>query len=220
MSGIEAYVTRAMRLDSQRLDVHAQNLANADTPGFCRMMLLARSGGAQLVVDQTPGPVTPVVDPMQVAINGNGWLAVSNGRATELTRTGDLMRGADGLLHTRHGETVLGQNGPIKIGTGAVDFKADGSVWQNGSSVGRMQVVVPSDPSSLRAVGDGYYTASGVKQASATVVKGAREASNVDEVSEVTGLIHATSFFQIAQKVVLTGDDANKKLTDDVGRTR
>jgi len=63
-----------MSIESQRLDVIAQNLANVDTPGYQRQVLTAKSFVAQLsstLTNLVAQPVTPPVRPDSLAITSS-----------------------------------------------------------------------------------------------------------------------------------------------------
>ena len=151
----------------QRQDVLANNLANASTTGF-RAELQAfravpvRGDGASTRVyaletttgyDPAAGPVQQTGRPLDVALQGNGWLAVQGFDGTEAyTRMGSLQVDAEGTLMTSGGRTVLGDGGPIQIPADSTpQIAADGTVTvrqPNGSltTVGRLKLVTPEAP--------------------------------------------------------------------------
>src|SRR5215471_5949741 len=110
----------------QRQDVVAHNLANASTAGFRAEMTAfravpVRGDGASTRVyalESTPGynaeagPVQATGRNLDVALQGNAWLAVQGLDGTEAyTRAGALDVDAEGLLKTKTGLTVLGDGG-------------------------------------------------------------------------------------------------------------
>ncbi|HWH74616.1 MAG TPA: flagellar basal body rod protein FlgF, partial [Methylibium sp.] len=151
----------------QRQEVLSNNLANASTTGF-RAELQAfravpvRGDGASTRVyaletttghDVTPGPVASTGRALDVAMQGNAWLAVQGFDGTEAyTRMGSLQTGPDGTLTTSGGRTVLGDGGPITIPPNTEPtIGADGSVsvrQANGTlnTVGRLKLVTPEAP--------------------------------------------------------------------------
>src|ERR1044071_9148189 len=127
----------------QRQDVLAHNLANASTPGFRAEMTAFRAVPVQgqgastrvYALESTPGynaepgAVQPTGRNLDVALKGNGWLAVQGLDGTEAyTRGGALDVNAEGLLVTKTGLTVLGDGGPITIPANAqVQIAPDGT---------------------------------------------------------------------------------------------
>jgi flagellar basal-body rod protein FlgF len=108
----------------------SNNLANASTTGFkaqlntFRAVPLVGEGMATrtYVVDSTAGTdftggaMQQTGRSLDIAINGDGWLAVQAADGTEsYTRAGDLKINENGLLQTQSGHNVLGDTGPITI---------------------------------------------------------------------------------------------------------
>ena len=129
--------------NSYRQDVIANNLANSETVGFKRDLalfqerrtafqerggsgwsdpLLEHIGGGILatptVVDTHQGDLEPTANPLDVAIQGNGYFAVSDGQEKHLTRDGRFMMNSAGelILSTEQGNHILDEKGkPIKL---------------------------------------------------------------------------------------------------------
>src|SRR3989339_1915418 len=143
----------------------SQNLANTNTPGFraaintFRAVPLVGEGLATraFVVDSTAGAdfsegvMEPTGRPLDVAVNGKGWIAVQTADGKEAyTRNGSLQSTAAGLLQTRNGLNVQGDDGPITLPPDTqVTVAQDGTIStvplanQPGSSVviGRIKLV-------------------------------------------------------------------------------
>jgi flagellar basal-body rod protein FlgF len=128
----------------QRQDSLANNLANASTTGFRAEMqafraVPIRGDGATtraFALESTigystaPGPVTTTGRSLDVAVQGNSWLAVQALDGTEAyTRAGALQVNAEGQLVTPSGLPVLGDGGPITLPANAsAEIAADGSI--------------------------------------------------------------------------------------------
>jgi flagellar basal-body rod protein FlgF len=202
----------------QRQDVLAHNLANASTPGF-RAELQAfravpvRGDGASTRVyvlestvghDLRPGPVQPTGRALDVAPQGNTWLAVQTLDGTEAyTRAGALQVNEEGTLVTPAGLPVVGDGGPIALPPGAtVDIATDGTVTaQTGGAapqaVGRLKLVAPEVP--LQRGMDGLFRAAGGDldaDPAARVMGGALEGSNVSPVESMVAMITAARQFE------------------------
>jgi len=207
-----------------RQDVLAGNLANASTPGF-RAELQAlravpvRGDGASTRVyalettvgyDARPGPVASTGRALDVALQGNAWLAVQALDGTEAyTRGGALQVGADGQLVTASGLPVAGEGGPITLPANAgVDIAADGSVVATvaGSRpqvAGKLKLVTPEAP--LARGSDGLFRAAEGELAAdpqARVQGGALEGSNVSPIESMIGMIAAARQFEQQMKVL------------------
>lgn len=151
----------------QRQDVLAHNLANVSTNGFREELqsfraVPVRGDGAStraFALETTtgynpePGNVIATGRSLDVAVKGNGWLAVQGLDGTEAyTRAGALDVNAEGTLVTRSGLTVLGGGGPISIppnaevsiaGDGTVSARVPGGVP---APVGRLKLVTAEAP--------------------------------------------------------------------------
>lgn len=208
----------------QRQDQLAHNLANASTNGF-RAELQAfravpvRGDGASTRVyalessvghDTRSGPVQSTGRPLDVAMQGQAWLAVQALDGTEgYTRAGALQVNAEGLLVTPAGLTVLGDGGPITLpADAAVEVAADGTITtQVGNDptqqAGRLKLVTPEVP--LARGEDGLFRAAGGELAAdpaARVQSGALEGSNVSPVETMVAMIAAARQFEQQMKVL------------------
>jgi flagellar basal-body rod protein FlgF len=208
----------------QRQDVLANNLANVSTTGF-RAELQAfravpvRGEGASTRVyalestvghDQRPGPVQGTGRSLDVAMQGNAWLAVQSLDGTEAyTRAGALQVNAEGQLVTPTGLPVLGDGGPITLpANAAVDIGPDGTISatvgnQRPQQVGRLKLVTPEAP--LARGTDGLFRAADgdlPADANARLQAGALEGSNVSPVETMVAMIAAARQFEHQMKML------------------
>jgi flagellar basal-body rod protein FlgF len=211
-----------------RQDTLANNLANASTPGF-RAELQAfravpvRGDGASTRVyalestvghSTQAGPVQSTGRALDVAVQGQSWLAVQALDGTEAyTRAGALQVSPEGQLVTVSGLPVQGDGGPITVPANAtVDVAADGSVVaQVGSgrptTVGRLKLVTPEVP--LNRGTDGLFRAAEGDlpgDPTARVQSGALEGSNVSAVETMVAMIAAARQFEQQMKVLQGAD--------------
>jgi flagellar basal-body rod protein FlgF len=154
--GIWAAASGAMG-QTLALDVAAENIANASTPGYhvdravFRDMLTRahakRSGGFNLVygqvgsitTDPTAGAFVPTGRPLDVALKGGSYLVVKTPRGERYTRHGSIQLAQDGTLTTREGDPLLDPNRkPIKVSpTSKLAVAPDGNVLVDGSRAAR-----------------------------------------------------------------------------------
>lgn len=67
-------------------------------------------------LDLSPGDIITTGRNLDIAIEGNGWFAVSSTQGKEAyTKAGNLRLDANGMLTTASGHPVLGNGGPISI---------------------------------------------------------------------------------------------------------
>jgi flagellar basal-body rod protein FlgF len=208
----------------QRQDQLANNLANASTNGFRAEMqafraVPVRGDGASTRVyalessvghDTRPGPQQATGRSLDVAMQGNAWLAVQALDGTEAyTRAGSLQVSAEGQLVTPAGLAVLGDGGPITVGVNAaVEIASDGTITATTGAgrpqqVGRLKLVVPEENLSRGAdglfrAGDGELPAN----PAARLQSGALEGSNVSAVETMVAMIAAARQFDQQMKML------------------
>lgn len=212
----------------RRLDTVATNLANVSTTGYkAQRLTLEATGGdgayarvAEGLYDATDGTVDRTGHPTDVALQGEGWLAVDGGGRTLLTRDGRLRPTPDGTLVAPGGQPVLGEAGPIVVPPGeTVRIEADGTV--TASLSGRLDRlrIVQAEASPL---GGNLWAPEGdvtdAVPGTVELVPGALEASNVDPMAAMVELVEASRTFEVFQKAMQASDDLDSRL-NEMGRS-
>lgn len=206
--------------------VLANNLANADTPGFrAERAVFAEflqpragsappgDGGTAYSIDRATwrdtaaGSISTTGNPFDLALKGDGFFAVETPRGERYTRAGRFMLAGDGKLADAEGNAVLDARGmPIVLGPNdtRVEVRGDGSVRSENGPIGQLRVVRFDDPQKLRAEGGRLYASDepGAPAERPGVVQGAVEGSNVQPVVEITTLTAQMREFQFATQFV------------------
>ncbi len=217
------------KANMERQDVLSHNLANVSTNGF-RAELQAyravpvRGDGASTRVysletsvgyDDAAGPITVTGSPLDVAMQGNAWMAVQGLDGTEAyTRMGSLTVDAEGNLKTQAGLPVMGDGGPIVTPPDtAISIAPDGTVSAKQSDgtttpVGRLKLVTPE--SKLQRGTDGLFRAADgtdlPTDPNARLQDGALEGSNVSAVGTMVTMIAAARQFEAQMKMMQTAE--------------
>lgn len=191
---------------SRRVDVIANNIANADTPGFKGddlifeealqgvqnddvrtdapergfkdSELLSRAGDEKRVVlyggeftDLRAGQPKATGNPLDVAIEGNGFLEVLTPDGVRLTRAGNLALDQGGRLVTRDGFLVLGAGAAgtdptqraLTVGNSQINIDIEGNIYSSpdkgGAQVGKLSLVKVENPSALKKSGNNLFEA-------------------------------------------------------------
>lgn len=147
--GLSAQIAARWQLDSI-----ANNVANANTTGFradeIRFEQLISSAGDRNVsfasagdtyVQRRSGSMVKSDNPLDVAISGDGWLALQTPNGTIYTRDGRMTMAENGLLQSVNGYSILDAgNAPIRLNPadGPVSISRDGMITQNGIQVGAL----------------------------------------------------------------------------------
>lgn len=242
-----------LQANQYRQDVMANNLANVDTVGFkedlavmrerlvessrgpgaeFRNDLLDRLSGGTFVAPTyhsfAAGPVTPTDNPLDVAISGDGFLAVQVGDEVRYTRDGRFTTNAQNELVMVAGDgraRVLDDAGvPIVLlpaAAGAPRIEANGTIRQGNAAVGKIGLVEFADRNTLRKVGANLFkaTADGPLTArNTTVTAGAVEGSTVDPVQGLAEMIEVSRAYQLNAQMITLQDMTIGQAISRVGR--
>jgi flagellar basal-body rod protein FlgF len=228
---------------SQALDLAAGNLANAGTAGyraerdyFRSAILGPDSLGSQLNttvnafgilggsrLDFGQGALTPTGNPLDLAIEGDGFFAIQTQQGIRYTRDGQLQRAQDGTLTTQSGEPLLdGKKQPIRLPAGSIAVGSDGAVSVNGAIAGNLALFTFSTPQDLAAEGANRYVAVSGAQPSAgrgAIHQGALEASNQDVIQGSLQLVLMQRQAEMMEKAVsIFSNDLDKAASEDLPR--
>jgi len=165
-----------------------------------------------------------------LALAGEGFFAIEHTNragetSTMYTRNGSFTLSKEGYLVTEDGDYVLDtQNRRIRLNT-LIDSKIsdDGTIYQNGTAVTRIQVVDFENYDYLEKYGETYYRpveGARTTNASALVKSGYLEMSNVNIVSEMVNLIAITRQYESNQKIIQTYDDSLEIAVTQLGRVQ
>jgi flagellar basal-body rod protein FlgF len=239
-------LSRQMAL-SHELDVVANNIANIDTTGFkadkaaFSELLMPHAADQQFPgsdrrlsfvqdratwIDFSPGSIQHTGDPLNVALDGKGYLVVQTPRGERYTRNGALSTNATGQLVSSEGYQVLGDGGPITFQPTDHDI----SISPNGiitvregastadSQRGKLQIVGFDQPQRLQKDSSSTFMApngvnAGPRPPDTRVMQGAVEKSNVNAVAEMARMIQITrSYSDIAAILQQQGDQRRNAL--------
>jgi len=226
-----AAAASGMSAEEQRLDVIADNLANADVAGFKSSVMtsLAVSDGEHgfgtVVVGKNPvwrqGKLAKSGGPFDVAIDGTGFFALRRADGTRIyTRDGEFSRSADGLVRNAAGAVLEGVH--IPANALRVSVATDGKVLVDTPSVqhvkaGRISLTVFPAPQNLLRTPDGAYLAThaagrgfallpGSGQ-SGRLMFGMLERSNVNVMESMMEILSAQRAFEANSKGVQAADE-------------
>jgi flagellar basal-body rod protein FlgF len=221
-------------LKQMQVETISQNLANADTLGYKKdilsfkdylmpreMVSLIPDGRimgdlSSSVIDFSSGNFIKTGNPLDVAIEGEGFFSLEGGR---YTRRGDLKRDAEGYLTTYNGIRVLGKKGPIRLPEGKTEISEQGVVSSGGIEIGTLRLVRFEETEKLSKKDGGIFSSAGRGTEIRTALKtGYVEKSNVEVVKEVVRLIESLREFEMFQKAIHFFDEAASKVNNDVGR--
>jgi flagellar basal-body rod protein FlgF len=215
--------------------VRANNMANLNTSGFKTDFEQSRSMGVYygdgqptraFALTESPradfesGPMQQTGNPMDVAIQGDGFIAVQAPDGSEAyTRAGNLSIDAAGTLRTAGGLAVLGNSGPISLPPldkievgkdGTISIIALGQAASTMVDTNRIKLVSPEITNMKKGVDGLFRQRDGLTaEASANVriVGGMLEGSNVNAMSEFTQILSLSRQYDMQLKVMKAAED-------------
>jgi flagellar basal-body rod protein FlgF len=213
------------------------NLANVNTTGFradldafknlpmkgpgyeSRVYSQEQSVG----VDQSPGSLMQTGRALDVAVQGEGFIAVQAKDGSEVyTRAGNLRIGSGGMLETATGELVLGSGGIIslppyeklEIGTdGTVSVRPLGQTASTLAAVDQIKLVKPEIENLIKREDGLLQHKDNVPQAPDTEIKlvsGALESSNVNAVDALVNMIELSRLYELNIKMMESADATDR----------
>jgi flagellar basal-body rod protein FlgF len=233
----------ALMARSQALDVVANNLANASTPGYraehniFRSLLASASGhltsnlnvaindfgilgGNQM--DMTQGNLDRTGNDLDFAVQGPGFFTIQTTNGQFYTRNGNFQVSPQGQLITAEGDPVIGEQGIIRIVGGPVNVSQDGTISVNGAVAGKMKLVEFPVGTALESAGKTYYSApkdSATAATKSTVAQGMLEDSNVNPVGSAVELVSVQRYAEMMQRALKMFDsDINRIASDELPR--
>ncbi len=189
---------------------------------------MARPRIAVSKTDFSQGAMHFTGDPLDVAINGEGFFKVNSPQGELYTRNGHFVMSSDGTLVTPQGFTVQGTDGAIVIpaGTRDVNISGDGQVFADGELVNNINFVTVDNLQNLEKQGQNLYRprpdvpvaeldplANGAR-----LSQGFVETANVEVVSEMVNMIEVQRQFEAYQKVIQTSDAVDTSAIQRVGK--
>lgn len=212
---------------------NSHNLANLNTTGFkadidnFKAMQVYGPGEASRVygedhrmgVDHTPGQLISTGVPLDVAIEGDGFIAVQDLDGSEAyTRNGNLQVTEQGLLVTSAGDPVLGDGGPITLSAyediligkdGSITIKPLGQGGGELAVLDRIKLVNPDTQNMERNARGLFTTGNEVEPANAEVSLASEtlETSNVNSVDALVTMIELSRQFETQIKMMSTAEE-------------
>lgn len=218
--------------------VNANNLANVNTIGFqadlanfraqlvdgpgyeSRAYALGENAGARF----EKGTIQSTGRPLDVAVNGDGWIAVQAMDGTEAyTRAGNLRVNINGQLLTGAGHPVMGESGPIvipefeklEIGRdGTISVRPIGQQPSTLAEVGRIKLVAPKHSELVKGEDGLLRTRTGgaaPATTEVTLLSGALESSNVNSVEALVDMIGLARQYEMSVKIMQTAKEMDEQ---------
>ena len=219
---------------------HANNLANISTNGFQRDLEQARSMpvfgdgfparafalSERPATDFTPGALVETGRDLDIAVNGDGWVAVQAPNGGEAyVRTASMNVDSLGILRAGNGMPIMGNAGPIAVPPqqqievgqdGTISVRAMGEGPRVMAEVDRIKLVQPNLQNMTKGLDGLIHTIDGQParaDAMVRVTSGFLEASNVNAVEEMTSVLALAKQFELHIKMMNTAKEDDQAMT-------
>jgi flagellar basal-body rod protein FlgF len=233
-------LSRQISLQRQ-MDVTANNIANMNTTGFKAQALLFQEYLAPVARDRdfaypdqrlsfvdswgtvgdfTGGDLADTGNPLDVALIGEGFLAVQTPAGERWSRGGSLAIDRSGVLVDLNGNPVLSDGGPISFDTSETDISiaSDGTISSSAGTKGRLRVVEFANPQELTREGNSLFAGGTPVAATETsVVQGSVEKSNVSGVAEMSEMIRVQRAYESLASLASRQDDIRRDAIKRLG---
>ena len=235
MNSIYLGLTGASARERQ-VEVVANNLANVSTTAFkgdrvrFESVLLSQEGAtgvkvAATVPDLSDGSMVATGRALDVALDGDGLMAVRGAAGERYVRGGSLMIDADGKLALTTGEVVIAETGrTLRVGRGneeRVSFTNGGEVLVDGASVGQLRLRAFANPEALVREGAGRFRAppeAGAQKGNVNVHGATLEHANSDVTRGLVEMIRLQRAYEVQLEAMRQRDGITHTTIEEVGQ--
>ena len=236
--------SKGMMLMQEKVDIVSNNLANSNSTGFKKAMMVTMSDvqvkrndenklhqdEKQLANEQyfnfEQGPLIPTDDPFDLALAGKGFFSVKmDDGSVGYTRNGAFTKNANGELVTLTGNQILDKAGnPISVTGTKMNISGDGGVYVDGEKVSDLGLVQFENTKGLEPIGKSFWTIRDPELSQPKVntdnqlKQGMLEGSNVSAVDSMVELIRFQRSYEADQKALQSCDETLKTAVNQIGR--
>ncbi len=225
----------------RQMDVVANNIANVNTTGFKGEQILFEEYLMPVAKDRDfPWPDQPLSytqdwatmhdlsggamvqtgNPLDVALQGEGFLTVMTPGGERWTKAGALQINSEGILVNLDGFPVLADGGEVQFDAEEADITiaADGTIATAAGIKGRLQIVEFANPQELTREGNNLFAGGTPLPATQTrVEQGFIERSNVSGVAEMTEMIRVSRSYQSLASLMQRQDEIRRSAIQRLG---
>ncbi|MDR2900667.1 MAG: flagellar basal-body rod protein FlgF [Treponema sp.] len=180
------------------------------------------------------GPLKQTDANVDMALDGQGFFAIGTPYGERYTRNGAFQIGKEGILETKEGYPVLGENGILHIDDNDFTVDKEGRVWitpmqdetADATLLDSLKLVEFGNERYLQKQGSSFYRDTDVSGPAMIIAQGERprveqgfiEGSNVNPVLEMVQMIEVNRAYEANQKVIQTTDAMAGRLINEVTR--
>ena len=236
-----------MLTQSRNLDVVSNNITNSLTPGYKKDTmtsstfqeeLMSRTGNLDksspqalnniammriatgTVTNFNQGQLQETGNPLDMALTSDGFFQIQTQNGMVYTRNGSFIIDNEGYLALPEVGRVMGNNGPLYLGTDDIDVDSMGNVYvAGGNNVGTLSIVNFDDTAQLEKAANGIFTSNAQPTAfNGTIIQKSLEQSNVDTVQEMVSMMESQRALQSASQILKMYDQIMNKAANEIGQ--
>lgn len=234
-------LSRQVALQAQ-MNTIANNIANINTPGYKSQQMVFEEylvnankkdqETLSMVLDygqftvKSQGPLKLTGNPLDIAIEGDGYMMIETPEGTMYTRAGNFKLNENGEIVNGSGQRVLGAGeGPITIPRDAREIKigTNGEVATEQGVVGQLGVVEFNNMQDLEFMGNGLFKSvndAGAPPVNSKVRQNMIEGSNVQGVLEMTNMIDVSRQYQSMHRMLQSEHDRQRSTIQKLAETQ
>lgn len=244
-------LTSGVLTQTRNMNVISNNMSNVSTPGYKSDKFIARTFQEEMIyrsgnkdksnavqlgsmsrivasdrnyTNFTAGGYAPTASPLDFALNSPGFFSIQTPNGTVYTRNGSFSLDGEGYLCQQGIGRVLGQNGPIYLGTDKITSDSLGNIYtQDGNRfLGRLSIVdfQNYEEQLTKTTGDVFTATVQPNAVNGNVVHKALESSNVEPVGEMTQMMASGRALQSSTQVLKMYDQLIGKIVNQLGPTQ
>ncbi|MBI1954535.1 MAG: flagellar hook basal-body protein [Proteobacteria bacterium] len=215
----------------KKIETVSNNLSNTATSGFKALTMktvekpknthqgetISYVAPSVFVRDTRDGPLKYTLNPLDVALRGQGYFITQTPDGKRYTRAGQLTLDSTGRLVNDQGHPILNEGGGdivINSKTRDILMGTDGTLTTEAGVIGKLGIVKFDDEQQLKSVGYGLYDTQQepISVPSPYVIQGAYEESNTEPIQEVIKMVTTLRHFEEAQRIVDLDDERQRKV--------
>ncbi|EGG95033.1 hypothetical protein IMCC1989_1994 [gamma proteobacterium IMCC1989] len=235
----------SMQNDLQKLDQLSHNVANMSTPAYKRTLSATESftntvsrfespnrvaSTIQNAIptistsrDFTTGSLSSTSNPLDLAIEGDGFFELTNNTGTFYSKRGNFLIDNNGQVKLSGTELLLnGVSGDIRLQDAEPEINSLGQIFENGKEVSQIRVINFDNPSSLISLGQGIFKVSEASVQKEVELPSIRqsflEASNSQPAEDMLNLIQLARHIEATQQVIRGYDGMLATVFEDLGK--
>ncbi len=223
----------------RKLDVASHNMANMKTAGYKKQEItfeeyllkqaddtMRTAKGEKVWGDFSQGTIHKSDNPLDFAIEGEGYFVVQTPRGNLYTRAGNFSLNENYQLVTQQGYPVLADGAPVELQdtTGKdIWLTQDGYFFVDERQGARLDIVTFQNQQGLKRLGENLFEQTGDSGPAQPadqrrVAQGYIEESNVNPVKSMINLIDLYRGYEAQQKTLQAVDQINDKAINQTGR--